>query len=63
MVARSADEIRGMLLRALTQPEAQASERKGFIKDMFGDTLDGKSGERVAECLLRLATDADRQKH
>ena len=63
MVARSADDIRGMLLRALTQPEAQASQRKGFIKGMFGDTLDGKSGERVAECLLRLATDADTQKH
>jgi len=56
MVARSIDDMRRMLIRGLTQPEADSERRRTFIRSMFGDTLDGRSGLRVAETLVALAT-------
>lgn len=55
MVARSADDMRRMLERGLTQPEAGAEARQRFLRSMFGDLLDGRAGERVASHLLDVA--------
>lgn len=54
-VAASEDELRKMLRRALTNPEVDRSERRALIKTMFGGTLDGYSGLRVADRLMKLA--------
>jgi hypothetical protein len=54
-VARSEDELRKLLRRVLIQPELQHSERRALIEKMFGDTLDGYSGLRVADRLIKLA--------
>jgi hypothetical protein len=51
------EELRGALQKVLSgSEERQASHRRlSFINEMFGDTLDGKSGERVAKALVSLA--------
>jgi hypothetical protein len=54
-VARSRDEIESMILSALANPRARSAERKKLVEKMFGSTLDGYSGKRVADVLLRLA--------
>lgn len=56
MVARSVEDMRNMLLRGLREPQADSGRRRQFIESMFGDTLDGRSGERVAEQLIILAS-------
>jgi glycosyltransferase involved in cell wall biosynthesis len=55
MVARSVEELKSMILRGLSQPEADREAQTRFLQSFFGDTLDGKSGVRVAEELIRLA--------
>ena len=55
MVARSEKDMAEMLHRGLAQPVADREHRTRFIRHMFGDTLDGGSGKRIAEQLLRLA--------
>jgi len=59
MVARSPEDMRAMIHRGLTQAGADSAARKRFIQQMFDGTLDGHSGERVAECLLDLAVPRD----
>jgi hypothetical protein len=54
-VAWTEEEMRELLIEGLTRPEAGRAERQKFIRQMFGDTLDGKSGSRIAQTLLRLA--------
>jgi len=54
-VARSESELQMMLRRALVEPDAGRLERQSLIRSMFGDTLDGYSGLRVADRLIRLA--------
>jgi hypothetical protein len=56
MVARSLDELKIMILRGLNQSESDRPAQERFIKTFFGNTLDGKSGERVADQLVQLAT-------
>jgi hypothetical protein len=56
MVAKSESDMREMLKRGLTRPEADSAQRRQYIKKIFGSTLDGQCGERVANCLMRLAT-------
>ena len=58
MVARSLDELKAMIQRGLEQPEADRLAQEKFLQSFFGNTLDGKSGQRVANELLRLATQA-----
>ena len=51
-------DIRDMpeaLADALEHPEARRARRGELIRSMFGYTLDGKSGQRIAERLLALA--------
>jgi hypothetical protein len=55
MVARSERDMRDMLLKGLNRGEEDAGKRQAFIRGMFGDTLDGNSGKRVAQTLLGLA--------
>jgi len=55
MVARSMEDLFDMVERSLREPAADSPARRQFIRDMFGDTLDGRSGVRVADKLLELA--------
>ncbi|MDZ7831106.1 MAG: hypothetical protein U5L07_05105 [Desulfobacterales bacterium] len=55
MVARSLDDLKSMILRGLSTPQADRLARKRFLQAFFGETLDGKSGQRVADELIRLA--------
>ena len=54
-LARSETEMREMLNDALNDPSAGSEQRRRLIDAMFGDTLDGRPGQRAVECLLRLA--------
>jgi len=58
MVAQSEDDMRRMLIQGLNQPGAGSRERKQFVSDFFGFTANGKSGQRVADCLVALANRA-----
>lgn len=55
-VAYSETEMAAMLRQALSEPNRDATAQKTFIQQMFGDALDGRSGQRVAHCLLGLAS-------
>lgn len=55
MVATSEEDMRRMLHRALTQPNANHTARVQFIRKFFGPTADGDCAKRVAETLLSLA--------
>jgi hypothetical protein len=54
-VAKSKAEMRVLLEESLSNPGAGSSDRKHLIEKMFGNTLDGKSANRVAEVLTNLA--------
>ncbi|MQA28675.1 MAG: hypothetical protein GEU82_02390 [Luteitalea sp.] len=54
-VARSESQLREMLVDALRAPDARAPQQRALMSRMFGSTLDGQSGARVAECLVALA--------
>jgi hypothetical protein len=51
-VAECEDGLRELLYAALIDPQARSLERRALIEDMFGDSLDGHAGKRVAEFLL-----------
>jgi hypothetical protein len=55
MLAASEAEMRTLLQRALVHQDFDAARGHAFLASMFGDTLDGRSSERVANQLLRLA--------
>lgn len=55
MVAKSEIEMAEMLKRSLIQPQKNSDKRRRLIQDMFGDTLDGDSGKRVAQQLIKIA--------
>jgi len=54
MVAKTPDEMKNLIIKGLTKPEDDSQKRKSFIKNMFDNTLDGNSGKRVAETLIKL---------
>ena len=54
-LARSESEMRELLINALSDQDADSANRRRLISSMFGHTLDGNSGRRVAECLLNIA--------
>jgi len=56
MVARSPDDLEAMIVRSLRDPGELHTERMCFRRQMFGDTLDGKCGSRVAETLAEIAS-------
>jgi hypothetical protein len=55
MVARSMDDLKNMIHRGLTQPNADSAAQTAFMHSMLGSTLDGNSGRRVADALVDLA--------
>jgi hypothetical protein len=55
MLARSKADLGEMIVRGCTRPEEGGEARQSLIGQMFGPTLDGKSGARVAESLLAIA--------
>jgi hypothetical protein len=54
-VAVSKDDLQQMLRAALIDPEAHRLQRRGLVKSMFGDTLDGYSNLRIADRLIKLS--------
>lgn len=60
MLAHSETEMRQLLETALTNPDVNREPRRKLVREMFGNTLDGKSGQRVIECLLKLAEQQNR---
>ena len=54
-VAKSQAEMSGLLRQALEYPSEDAPKRKNLLQQMFGQSLDGQCGQRVAETLLNLA--------
>jgi hypothetical protein len=54
-VAYSEEQLRGQLLAALSRPGARSAERRLLLRRFFGDTLDGRSGARVAQALRAAA--------
>lgn len=60
MVARSINDMREMLCRGLTRPEEGSEKRKLLIQQMFGSSLDGHAGERIALKLIELANQFER---
>ena len=55
MVAGSEKDLRDMLIKGITQPGSDSKKRQNFIKEMFGGNLDGNSGRRIAEALIKLS--------
>ncbi len=55
MVARSVDDMAGMLRRGLTEPKADSEARRRFLDETFGGLLNSNAGVRVAERLLAIA--------
>jgi hypothetical protein len=49
-------EVAALLREALADPTKRQAEQRALIGRMFGDTLDGRSAYRVADCLVRWAT-------
>lgn len=58
-LARSPEALGEAMRVLLVDPSRGAERRRAFIRGMFGDTLDGRSGERVAAELLRIARAGD----
>lgn len=54
-VAWSEAEIRNLIKECLRDPAAGSTGRRNLIYKMFGSTLDGRSANRVADVLTRLA--------
>ena len=54
-VVRSEDEMPDAIREALARPDSMRNEQQMLLHSMFGDTLDGKSADRVAKKLLEFA--------
>jgi hypothetical protein len=54
-VAYNSQEMREMIKKAIIDPNCQTAQRHKLINKMFGDKLDGRSAERTAKVLLKLA--------
>lgn len=58
-LARTPDEMRALLREALTCPSRHEGARRALLQRMFGGSLDGRSSDRVAETLLKLASNTN----
>ena len=54
-VAWDIEQMGKLIRESLSAPENHKQQRKELLDQMFGSTLDGKSGERVADTLLNIA--------
>lgn len=57
-VANSLQEMRSIITDYVQQGNPLLTQQQAFLSSTFGDTLDGNSGQRVAEVILRLARGA-----
>jgi hypothetical protein len=55
-LARSEEELRDLLIQGLTNPSIDSANRQRLIREMFGDTLDGRASSRIADYLIELAS-------
>lgn len=56
MLARSPQHMERMIRRALCAPQTHDRNGRRLVEEMFGNTLDGQSGKRVAQSLLELGS-------
>ncbi len=54
-VAESLPAMRKLIRESLTNPDAMRNERRQLIEKMFGETLDGRSADRIARILVEFA--------
>lgn len=54
-VAGNPREMFELIKEYLSEPTRKSAERRAFIEEMFGSTLDGRSSYRVAKTLLEIA--------
>lgn len=57
MVAYSVEDMRRFIYLLLEKPEILQSKQATFLKKMFGNTLDGGAGARVATTLINFVKD------
>jgi hypothetical protein len=55
-VAWDREQLCDLITHSLNDPVERQHERKAFLQDMFGNTLDGCSANRIADVLLSLAS-------
>ena len=55
-VAWDQQQLRDLIVLSLKDPGEKQSEREAFLSNMFGDSLDGCSANRVSDVLLSLAS-------
>jgi hypothetical protein len=55
MVAYDENQVHGMLQDALSEPGKRLAQQQALLRSMFGESLDGHSASRVADCLLAWA--------
>ncbi len=53
-VASSVEEMESLIEEFVTNPQTDSNNRNALIDQMFGDTLDGRSGIRLAETLIQI---------
>ncbi len=61
-VASSVRRMRQLIIENLRKPARRKTERQNLIKKMFGETLDGKSANRVAQALLQIVAQSTNKK-
>jgi len=54
-LAQSKDDMARMITEAIANPKVKSEARRAFMRDTFGETLDGRCGQRVAGTLLLLS--------
>jgi hypothetical protein len=54
-VAWNCEQMITLIGESLLEPESRKGQRKKLIQRMFGSTLDGRSGDRVADTLAKIA--------
>lgn len=62
VLARSPGAMKELLHRALSDPSAGQPQRRSLVQQMFGASLDGRCGTRIAELLSELATPATKER-
>lgn len=61
-LARSEEELARMIRRAITAPGTRQTERAALLDGFFGKTLDGRSGDRLADRLIDITRKSRRQR-
>jgi hypothetical protein len=54
-LAHREKDLPNLIRRALERPQKHSAQRRALLEQMFGTTLDGRSSNRIAETLIKLA--------